>query len=783
LLTSLIVLIAISLVTASVVKLGTFDHRMNLREESNTYGRLATESVLENAAAQIEGRLMSSSTLTKDMLINSPLTALSVSTFPTSMGVESTELKAGIIPSGSIEWINPALSDNADDPLKGQNVLSRYLIMVGKSTIDGRDFYGKMRLQVRDSNLFNYNVFFMDTFSMCGGGTITYNGHIYSGADVYLGASNNGDLHTYDGTIMAAGDIWYSKPGKADGAYPGDIRIKDSSGNYQYMNGSAGQKGDDKFLDFDTLPNWASGSEWSVAANNTWGGTVMDQAHGIKRFTPPSIDDASESFHQIIEAPIALPSSNGLLGLGIGGGTASPDAYAAATANDAFPYDPSIESLKIGNQADLIIQVDVDYSDSYNPSNEPHNAGRASTEQANHNGWNNNRYNLADWKAEKAYDYNRANDNNTTTVRAFTMVKDSSGEYIRDGERYTRKEITSDFSALHNSFDSNGNPTSIVTTHESGGDPIKFYDFRRRQWIHSADIDMGNLKAALDNGEISNWNGGVYIESKVRGTSLDQRSNGRTDGDRVFDQFPGFDQNQSSEFSTYSRTGIRLKNGAIGNIPSSGADPGLMLATNNQLYIYDHFNADGNVDTGDDGTADTGELPVALLADTVSVMSGAWDDEKSRHSLSDRKGTDIEIAAAVIGGVMPDTDVSNISVSRSSDTMIRFMEEHRPNSGRTKYVHRGAVVNLWDSLVAPQAPVRGRYTDNTPNRFIVFADLFAQGNYPPLSPTFRTFQRIHYRDITEAEYTDTSTLIAQASTLTEAEFETKLAAIRAKYEN
>jgi len=659
-------------------------------------------------------------------------------------------------------------------------VLTRYLLLIGKSTVDGREHYGKMRIQVRDSNLFNYNVFFMDTFSLAGGGSINYNGHIYSGGDVYLGASNDGDVHTYTGTITAAGDIWHSKPGKDESAYPGDIRIADSDGELQYMNGYAGNSGNSNYLDFDTIPDWASGSEWSVAAENQWDGTVMDSAHGIQRFTPPSLEDASESFHRIVESPTPLPTSGGILG--IGAATMGPEQYAEATKDHTVPYSPDIESIKIGNQADLIIEIDVDYDASYDPDNEPYDAGRASTEKGNHSGWRNNRYNVGNWRAGQVYEYNVANDPNTTTVRAYTMEPDSDGAYIRDGERYSRVEITSDISALHNQYDGDGNPAAIVTTQHENGDPVKFYDFRRRQWIHSADIDVGQLKAALDNGEINNWNGGVYVESKVRGQSLDARENGLTDGERIFDQFPGYDQDQTNAFETYSRTGVRLKNGEIGNIPSGNNTPGLMLATNNHLYIQGHFNADGDVDSGDDGASDNGELPVALVADTVSVMSDQWDDYKSRRKLDEREGGDIEIAAAIIGGVMPDTDVDNISVSRSSDTMVRYMEDHRPNGGRTKYTHRGSVVNLWDSLVSPQAPVRNRYTDSTPNRYIVFADLFAEGNYPPLSPTFRTFQRIHYRDISPDEYADLDQLVARANTLTEAQFEEELAELRERYE-
>jgi len=88
-LTSLIVLIAISLVTASVVKLSTFDYRMNVRVESNMSGRLVTESVLENGAAQVDARLMATSTLTKNMLVDDPLETIDIDVFPESMDVSA----------------------------------------------------------------------------------------------------------------------------------------------------------------------------------------------------------------------------------------------------------------------------------------------------------------------------------------------------------------------------------------------------------------------------------------------------------------------------------------------------------------------------------------------------------------------------------------------------------------------------------------------------------------------------------------------------------------------
>lgn len=778
LVTTLIFVSVLAIVLATLAKYGILSRKLNESQSNMIRGQLSAETAVEFAAAQIESRFMSTSTLTKDMLLNDQPEAPALTDFPDTMKVEEIEVLTGIVPTGEIEFIDPTDKDNEQDPLKGQRVLSRYLLIIGQSEVNGRKYSGKMRLQVRDANLFSYNVFFANDCSLAGSGTVTYNGHIYVGGEARIGETSGNASHTFLGTIVSADKVIVRENITNSGA----LYITTPGGTKKSLNNKTTGSARSDFLFNGNTPGWAKtfGDDWKTASTNFTKGAVMDSTHGINAFSPPALKNAAESFHQIIEAPIPLPTGQ------------TPESYAAATAGHTQPYDPQIEAIKMGNKANLIIEVDVNYSNTtYFPNLEPNGWGQVSLAKNSVGQSTSSSHNIdTTTKALLAYDTNRTADTNTINVKAYVMQPDDNGEYVRDGQRYTRKDVTDDINATTVKVSGNYSANAIVKTKDSDNKPIKFWDARRRQWIHTADIDMEVLKEAVDSNIIPGWNGAVFVESKVNGQVLDQRVNSRTDGKRKFDQYPGIDTAVSqSTFNTYSRTGVRLVNGQAGNIPTTDEVEGFTIATNNHLYIKGHFNADGTVTTNATTAAapDANEVPVAILADTVSVQSSNWEDRYSRINFNhnEKDGSNLEISAGIATGVMPEATSTGVaSNSRSSDSMIRYMEDF---SGRT-YVHRGSVVNLWDSLVSPQAVVYSgsdsrNATHQVPqNRVIVFSDLFGEGAFPPESPRFRTFQRIHYRDIYEPEYDELKELIQSALTMSEEDFEEKLDYLRELYE-
>jgi hypothetical protein len=807
-LTVLLLSTIIAVGTYAILSLGVTNLRLNHAQSVQTRGHLATESALEYAVAQAHGRLKSSTYLAPDLFLRHPPSTLPLESFPPIAKVTDATVTTGIVPGGGIVYLDPADPDNFGDPLIGQIITARTVVLIGHTTVDGKDFHGKLSLQIRDANLFNYNVFFANDLSLGGKGDIDYNGHIYAGGRIRYGNSGDG-TQLFRGTVVTADTLEHIPTSTGLVSFRArDLTLKSAS------DGILGHA--PSFLDHDTIPPWAIaaqlGRTWATVATNYYGGTVQDKNHGIRRFSPAALDlderrDETGALipppdpRFMIESPIPIPPHT------------TPEKFATDTLSHAQPFDPEIEKLKLSTRANLVLEIDFDYPATYQPrldlkpDGNPYGDTRPLSLTKNSSSPSSSEHDFSSpATASRAYHANRLTDPNKITVRAYEYTPDPQGPYLReDGARYRRRDISANFSAL---VGDTADPAAIVKTTKTSETPdgsahtgpIKFWDHRRRQWIHSADIDLGALKTALDAREIdpAKWNGGVYIETKVRGKPIDTRSDGRTDGTPLFDDPSRFslDSHPSPEaFAQYSRTGIRLVNGAAGQIPTTPDVDGLTLASNNHVYIHGHLNADGLLaapgqdDEGINHNAkpDPAEVPVAIIADTVSVQSPSWKDESSRLTLDHLHASDIEISAAIAAGIMPGTTtIGEAASSRSSDTMVRFMENYQ-GAGRN-YIYRGSVVNLWNSRVSPQARVNHGLakTDQVPGdgsrRTIVFAQLFGQGRFPPISPTARTYRRLHYRDIYAAEYAELSALLEAADELTSAEYADRLSAIRTRHE-
>ncbi|MEM9160695.1 MAG: hypothetical protein AAGB46_16725 [Verrucomicrobiota bacterium] len=267
-------------------------------------------------------------------------------------------------------------------------------------------------------------------------------------------------------------------------------------------------------------------------------------------------------------------------------------------------------------------------------------------------------------------------------------------------------------------------------------------DYRRGEEIDLVDLNVGKLKQLIESPDTSttgdfipgynpdsDWNGIVYFEV----TSSDPTA-------------------ANAEVLNYS--GIRLWGGETDvsgeGIPSHGSDPGMTFATNNALYVRGHFNADGTRHQSDSEyhsayVPETGEVPVALMGDTVTFLSDNYDDVSS---LSNRKtaATHTEVSAAIVAGIVPSDAENNNHLSGGAHNFPRFAESW---SGQDFFL-RGSMVALYESEVD-----RGLYSGyyySPPKRKWGFNDLFRDGIYPPGTPLVRDYERVDFRPMTQTEY-------------------------------
>ncbi len=308
----------------------------------------------------------------------------------------------------------------------------------------------------------------------------------------------------------------------------------------------------------------------------------------------------------------------------------------------------------------------------------------------------------------------------------------------------------------------------------------RMYDWRERQWVNTIDFDMGVMREAvlaatagapenfsvngadwdLDDPAVQgSWNGVVYVdvESPLTGYSssgLTYKSSATT--------------TVSQGTGSGARTAVRLLNAS--DLPNRrDSDPsnsflpeGISVATNAAIYTVGHFNADGTLqsDLSDMTTPESNEVPAAIIADAVSILSSAWDttdfvtgqvvpsgDLTSSNS-SRPNANHTEVSAAFLTGIVSTTGTSNSQYSGGVENYPRFHERWSGKSLR----YRGSIVALFESEVATGTWNQSKY--GAPRREWGFNSLFgSQRRYPPGTPIIRTFRRLDYRDITESEWT------------------------------
>lgn len=324
------------------------------------------------------------------------------------------------------------------------------------------------------------------------------------------------------------------------------------------------------------------------------------------------------------------------------------------------------------------------------------------------------------------------------------------------------------------------NPDKVITPPAGLIDSSRrMYDHREGRWINTVDLDLGVMRDAvraatagsaqnfkvngtdwdLDDPAVNGqWNGVVYVDVESPGTGY--HSAGLT-----------YQQNHSTTINqgagSGTRTSVRLLNGT--DLPNRrDADPanaflpeGLTVATNAPVYTVGHFNADGNLagDLSDMTTPEANEVPSAIVADAINILSEGWDTtehgtgrvvpagEMSSSNTSRPGARNTEVSAAFLTGIVSTTGTNNSQYSGGVENYPRFHENWSGDSLR----YRGSIVALFESEIARGTWAQARY--GAPRREWGFNSMFGtQRRYPPGTPIIRTFRRLDYRDINASEF-------------------------------
>ena len=150
-----------------------------------------------------------------------------------------------------------------------------------------------------------------------------------------------------------------------------------------------------------------------------------------------------------------------------------------------------------------------------------------------------------------------------------------------------------------------------------------------------------------------------------------------------------------TNYST-TRRAFRLINGY--EMPVKGSYNGLTIVSENPVYIQGNYNtasSSGSNPPSNSGTYTDPDAsgytrkPAAVIADAVTVLSGAWLDAESNQAISTRIATNTTVNAAIVSGYTP----SNGSYSGGGENFIRLLE----NWGTATFCYYGSLVQLYRS--------------------------------------------------------------------------------------
>ncbi len=290
-------------------------------------------------------------------------------------------------------------------------------------------------------------------------------------------------------------------------------------------------------------------------------------------------------------------------------------------------------------------------------------------------------------------------------------------------------------------YDGDGNLLDISDLDQDGGGLWELtdgtlYDRRRGDYIPTINIHMGKLKQLIESpntGDVeqhiggydpaTDWNGVVYFQAYS------------TDSD-------------ATAASELNMTGIRLIGGDTDEtgegIPSRGTDPGMTFATNNALYIQGNFNADGVSSSASSYEPETGEVPVAIMGDSITFLSRNWTDAHGDTLEPDAATT--EVSAAAVSGIRPPDKQGDDTYSGGAHNFPRFLESWTSDT----FYLRGSMVCLYECEVDDSTWSTSYY--NPPNRGYGFNNLFKDGTYPPGTPLLRTYRRDNFQDLNASEF-------------------------------
>ena len=242
---------------------------------------------------------------------------------------------------------------------------------------------------------------------------------------------------------------------------------------------------------------------------------------------------------------------------------------------------------------------------------------------------------------------------------------------IDSGSPTVRQNVTGN--ALSSMIGNNGQGTSSSALTPGRA----LWDAREGGAVRVVDFDVAKLLNKMS--DFTGWTGLITI-TDAGATTYKADGSVKTAGTAT---------NVTVSGTTHSTTkrAVRVING--GRLPTSG----LTIVSENPVYIQGNFNTD-NATPSYTGTPTplSGRRQAAVIADAITVLSGAWSDSNSTLAISSRAASNTTINAAFVSGNVPSGGSTYggalVEYSGGAENFIRFLEDWK-----------GAHFRYWGSLV------------------------------------------------------------------------------------
>ena len=720
----MIISAAVALIVSSTIQGTSTEIKINDRYMARLKAKSAAESAIEYGASELAYRFNNKTAFSTDELSSNqnPLSIpASAENFLDGSTIDHSKMniQGGTIPTGEWKYFNPNDPANEFDPMRGRRAFVREIELYGKgeaSTASGDSIaaYAKEMFQVRDAPLFANAIFYNADLEINPGSNMDIYGPVHTNGDLYVGARSSATLKFHD-KVTSSERLLHDEIRA--------VHIGDGS-NVQFPSSTdpeilRGMRVGGQILD-------STDSDWVEDASERWNGYVQNGNMGVGKQNVVAFDDYAQDDY----STYAVERENH--------GYALIEPLLPSGHGDRKSAE--LREQKMAYKAGLLLRVESDPS-------------IASASNANY------------WRV-KAYKYQRSN----TSDPLSDPVLDSMGDP-------TLIEVNLPADIIGNP---NGNMNSVEDDNMEryaynssywwrptlGG----LYDHRENTGISLLGLDVGKLKSYIDAKDNSpsgfnntydvdkDWNGVVYVEFPTATTrNADGSFNyGTSSGKNDYNIVP----------AAFDDIALMVMDAREIPEPANASQEGFTLTTNAPMYTVGSFNANGSSHSNDAYTTDDAdELPAALMADTITVLSDNWPSNRyysyldGRSYLSNyrRANSFVEISAALVSGT-PNTIPSSASypgVSSSRPLSLgvvnlpRFLEYW---TSRTLTI-RGSLVSLYESEVRPLgAPTNFNDFYTPPIRDWGFNELFGSGSYPPGTPLLRTYRRLMFEQIDKASY-------------------------------